>query len=134
MINYKDEDLEARIIGEAGPGGVDHVAEVDLAAHLAIYPRILALNATVGAYASASDMTPALPFYPLAYRNITIQPVFVYSMADEAKQAAITDINAFLQSGALTPRVDTVFEFGDVVAAHQAVESGELMGNAIVKI
>ena len=134
VINYKSEDLEVRLSEEAGSNGVDHVAEVDMAAHVGLYPKILKFNATVGAYASASDMTPSIPFYPLAFRNICLQPVFVYSMSDTAKADAIRDINTLLVKGALTPRVDRVFELDDAAAAHQAVESGKLVGNAILKI
>lgn len=134
VINYRYEDLEARLIEEAGANGIDHVAEVDLAAHVSLYPKILTFNATVGAYASASDMNPAIPFYPLAFRNICIQPVFVYSMSEKAKQDAIADINALLAKGALSPRIDKVFGLADAAAAHRSVESGTLMGNAILKI
>jgi NADPH2:quinone reductase len=134
IVNYKSEDLEARITREAGQSGVDHVVEVDLAAHVDLYPKILAFNATVGAYASSSDMTPALPFYPLAFRNICLQPVFVYSMSETAKQSAIADINRLLSAGALDPRIDATFALDEAVAAHQAVESGRLLGNAILTI
>lgn len=134
VINYRSEDLEARITQEAGQNGVEHVVEVDLAAHVTLYPKILAFDATVGAYASSSDMTPKLPFYPLAFRNICLQPVFVYSMSEKAKSQAISDINTLLARGALTPRVDARFELADAVSAHQAVEGGKLMGNAILRI
>jgi NADPH2:quinone reductase len=134
VINYRSEDLETRITQEAGQNGVEHVVEVDLAAHVNLYTKVLAFDATVGAYASSSDMTPKLPFYPLAFRNICLQPVFVYSMSDKAKQQAISDINALLTSGALTPRIDARFTLADTVSAHQAVESGRLMGNAILTI
>jgi NADPH2:quinone reductase len=134
VINYRTENLEARIIEEAGAGGIDHVVDVDFAAHVDIYPRILKLNATVGAYATATNLTPAFPFYPLAFRNIRIQPVFVYSMEDSAKEDAVRDVNTLLTQGALIPRVDTVFDFDDVVAAHEAIEDGKLVGNAILKV
>lgn len=134
VINYKSEDLEARLIDVAGRNGIDHVADVDLAAHMELYPKILAFDATVGAYASTSDVNPAMPFYPLAFRNMRLQPVFVYSMSVAAKQAAIKDINRLLREGKLNPRIDRTFDLGDAVAAHQAVETGALTGNAILRI
>lgn len=116
VINYRSEDLEARITSETGLNGVQHVVEVDLAAHVDIYPKILAFNATVGAYASSSDMTPQIPFYPLAFRNICLQPVFVYSMSDRAKQQAIGDVDALLRRGELVPRIDRTFPLDDAVS------------------
>lgn len=132
-INYRSEDLQARVIEEA-PDGVDHVADVDLAAHVAMYPAILSMNGTVGSYATATNLTPALPFYPLAFRNIRIQPIFVYSMSAAAKARAIADITALLSAGKLAPRIDRHFALDDIVAAHEAIESGTLIGNAVLTI
>ncbi|WP_420407564.1 NADPH:quinone reductase [Hoeflea sp.] len=133
-VNYKDEDLEERLTQEAGRNGINHVVEVDLAAHVNIYPKILAFDATVGAYASSSHMTPQIPFYPLAFRNTCLQPVFVYSMSAAAKAQAITDINDMLTQRTLTPRIDQTFALDEAASAHAAVESGKLMGNAILTI
>ncbi|NKX39416.1 NADPH:quinone reductase [Tritonibacter mobilis] len=134
VLNYKNAPLADQLTQLLGAGGIDHVVDVDIAAHMEIYPQILKLNGSVGAYASASDLTPALPFYPLAFRNIQIQPVFVYSMSDAAKAEAIADINALLSAGQLAPRIDRSFALEDIAAAHEAVEAGTLVGNAILKI
>ena len=134
VLNYKNAPLADQLTQLLGAGGIDHVVDVDIAAHMKIYPQILKLNGSVGAYASASDLTPALPFYPLAFRNIQIQPVFVYSMSDAAKAEAIADINALLSAGQLAPRIDRSFALEDIAAAHEAVEAGILVGNAILKI
>lgn len=134
VINYRSEDLAERLEALAGADGVNHVVEVDLAAHIALYPRVLALNATVGAYASSSDVAPAFPFYPLAFKNIAVQPVFVYSMSLKAREDSIRDIGTLLAAGALTPLVARRFELADAAAAHEAVESGALMGNAVLTI
>jgi NADPH2:quinone reductase len=133
VLNYKSAPLVDQLLDAVGAGGIDHVVDVDIAAHVDIYPQILTLNGSVGAYASASDLTPALPFYPLAFRNIQLQPVFVYSMSDAAKAEAIADINALLSSGQLTPRIDRTFALEDVAVAHETVEAGSLMGNAILR-
>jgi NADPH2:quinone reductase len=134
VINYKDEDLLARLEDIAGPKGVDHVVDVDFAAHVALYPSILRNDGSVGSYATASNFTPTVPFYPLAFSNIRIQPVFVYSMSDSAKAEAILDINAMLANGSLSPRIAQVFEFEDIISAHESVEGGKLIGNAVIQI
>jgi len=133
VLNYKATPLLDQLLDLVGNGGIDHVVDVDIAAHMEIYPQILKINGSVGAYASASNLTPALPFYPLAFRNIQLQPVFVYSMSDAAKAEAIADINALLSSGQLTPRIDRTFALEDVAVAHETVEAGSLMGNAILR-
>ncbi|WP_243253631.1 zinc-binding dehydrogenase [Pseudosulfitobacter sp. DSM 107133] len=133
IINYRTEDLKSRLLDEA-PNGIDHVADVDFAAHAEIYPSVLKINASVGSYATATNLTPAIPFYPLAFRNILIQPIFVYSMSDEAKADAIADISRMLAKGQLTPRIAKTFDFKSVIVAHEAVEAGTLVGNAVVEV
>ncbi|KUP94003.1 NADPH:quinone reductase [Tritonibacter horizontis] len=132
VLNYKSAPLGEQLLALVGMGGIDHVVDVDIAAHMELYPQILTLNGAVGAYASASNLTPALPFYPLAFRNIHVQPVFVYSMSDAAKAEAIADINALLAAGQLTPRIDRHFALEDIVVAHETVEAGSLTGNAVL--
>jgi len=133
VLNYTAAPLLDQLLALVGNGGIDHVVDVDIAAHMELYPQILKLNGSVGAYASASNLTPALPFYPLAFRNIQVQPVFVYSMSEAAKAEAIADINALLRSGQLSPRIDRSFALEDVAVAHEAVETGKLMGNAVLR-
>ncbi|PRZ50416.1 NADPH:quinone reductase [Tritonibacter scottomollicae] len=134
VLNYKATPLLDQLLDLVGNGGIDHVVDVDIAAHMEIYPQILKINGSVGAYASASNLTPALPFYPLAFRNIQLQPVFVYSMSDAAKAEAIKDINALLTSGQLLPRIDRRFALEDIAGAHETVEEGSLLGNAVVTL
>ncbi len=132
VLNYKSAPLLDQLLALVGNGGIQHVVDVDIAAHMPLYPQILCLNGSVGAYASASNLTPALPFYPLAFRNIHVQPVFVYSMSDQAKAEAIADINALLAAGQLVPRIDRRFALAEIAAAHEAVEAGTLLGNAVL--
>lgn len=134
VLNYKATALLDQLLDLVGNGGIDHVVDVDIAAHMEIYPQILKINGSVGAYASASNLTPALPFYPLAFRNIQLQPVFVYSMSDAANAEAIKDINALLTSGQLSPRIDRRFALEDIAVAHETVEAGSLLGNAVVTL
>jgi NADPH:quinone reductase len=133
-VNYREQNLETELSALAGPSGIHHVVDVDLAAHVPLYPKLLAPGANVGAYASATDLTPSIPFYPLAFSNISLQPVFVYSMSDAAKQQAIADINTLLSQSTLTPQIAKVFQCEDIVTAHEAVENTTLIGNAVIKI
>lgn len=133
VINYKAENIAERLI-EVAPGGIDHVADVDLAAHVGIYPQIMASGGTVGAYATASNLTPEIPFYPLAFKNIGVQSVFVYSMSDESKKAAISDINDMLAAGTLKPQLAQTFGFTEITAAHEMIEAGGVVGNIVINI
>lgn len=133
VINYKSDDLAERLL-EIAPNGIDHITDVDLAAHVGLYPAIMARGGTVGAYATASNLTPEIPFYPLAFKNIGVQPVFVYSMSDVAKSKAISDIIDMLKAGTLTATIAKTFSFTDIAAAHEMVEAGGVVGNVVITV
>ena len=44
------------------------------------------------------------------------------------------DITHLLERGDLIHNVAQTFDFGDMVAAHEAVESGKAIGNIVVKL
>lgn len=133
IVNYRAEDLVACLKALA-PDGIDHVADVDFAAHVALYPEFLKVGATVGAYATATNLTPEVPFYPLAFRNIAVQPFVVYSMSAQAKAAAIADIVQMLERGQLTPRIGQTFAMAQTVQAHEALEASGVVGNIVIQI
>jgi NADPH:quinone reductase len=66
--------------------------------------------------------------------NITIQIVLVYTMSDAAKQAAVQDITAALAAGALKHNIAQHFSLDEVAAAHEAQDSGKMIGKAIIEI
>jgi len=132
VINYKEQSLKDELLKAYGQHGIDQIVDVDFAAHMQLIPELLKANGCVSAYASGSDLNPAIPYYPLMFRNMNLQLVFVYGMPDDAKKAAIIDINRFLSSGAISPRVDKVFELADAIAAHNYVESNTMIGNVVM--
>lgn len=134
VVNYKKEDLEQTLLSRYGRGGIDHIVDVDFAAHVAMIPQVLKNGGTVSAYASGSDLQPAIPYYPLMFNNLLMQMVFVYGMPDAAKQSAIAEINKLLDSERLKPLIAQEYALADVVAAHEMVESGGNVGNVVVTL
>jgi NADPH2:quinone reductase len=134
VIDYRTEDVAARVLALTGNAGVERIIEVDFGANVAATAAALKPNGVVAAYASMSVPTPALPFYPLMMRGIAIELVFVYIMPAAARERAIADIGAMLRAGALQPRVGARFALDDVAAAHEAQESGRVVGNIVVDI
>ncbi len=60
--------------------------------------------------------------------------VLVYVMPDAAKQQAIQDITTALETGALQHNIAKRFSLSEVAEAHEAQDSGKMMGKAIVEI
>jgi len=134
VLNYKEQSIKDELLSAYSHNGIDQFVDVDFAAHVHLIPELLKPNGRVSAYASGSDLNPAIPYYPLMFRNLNLQLVFVYGMPDDAKKAAIVDINRYLSSGALSPLVDKVFELSDAIAAHDYVESNAMIGNVVMSL
>jgi NADPH2:quinone reductase len=61
-----------------------------------------------------ADASPQIPFYRLAFQNITVNFIFVYAISEEALPAAIRDINATIDVGALRPFIGRRFALSEL--------------------
>ncbi|MGL5870888.1 MAG: NADPH:quinone reductase [Xenococcaceae cyanobacterium] len=138
MIDYKQQDVVQRIkeiTGAKDGRGIDRIVDVNFTANLPITEAVLRSNGVVASYSSANpDDRPALPFLSMQLNNVTIRIVLVYTMPDRAKQAAIRDITSALEEGALHHNIARRFSLNEVAAAHDAQDSGKMIGKAIVEI
>ena len=132
IINYRNEDVIVRIMDITGGDGVDHIVEVDFAANFPVTSEVLKSSGVVAIYAAGTGQQPAVP---LQFRrsNTVVRNVLVYDMPEPAKEAAIADITAWLEAGALTHLVGPHFPLEQTVQAHRAVE-GNAIGNVIVDV
>lgn len=135
VLNYKTEDVVQRIreiIGEEQ--GIDRVVDVNFASNAAISVSVLKTNGVVALYAGEPEDSINIPLIPLLLRNITLRTILVYTMPQVAKEQAIQDITAMLEVSALSPNIGQCFVLEQVAAAHEAQDSGQLIGKAIVNI
>jgi NADPH:quinone reductase len=133
VIDYKREDVGERVMALTAKRGVDAVIEMDLAANARLLPNVLAPNGVVAIYGSGASET-SIPFQFLLQNSITLQFFLVYLMPPAERERATADITRLLERGDLIHNVAQTFDFGDMVAAHEAVESGKAMGNIVVKL
>ena len=134
VLNYKTEDVAARVMEMTGGQGVDRIVEVAFGANLPTTQKIIKTNGVVATYASDAEMEPKVPFRPFLARDVTVRFVLVYVMPRAAKDAAIKDITGCLDKGTLRHRVFKEFAMADVADAHEAVETGRALGNVVVTI
>ncbi|MGZ3352281.1 MAG: NADPH:quinone reductase [Xanthobacteraceae bacterium] len=133
VIDYKREDVGERVMAITAKRGVDAVIEMDLAANARLLPTVLAPNGVVAVYGSGAAEA-SMSFQFLLQNSITLQFFLVYLMPAEMRQRATADITQMLEQGELIHNVAQTFDLGDMVAAHEAVESGKAMGNIVVKL
>jgi NADPH:quinone reductase len=133
VIDYKREDVGERVMAITGKRGVDAVIEMDLAANARLLPNVLAPNGVVAIYGSGAAEA-SIPFQFLLQNSITMQFFLVYLMPQAERERATADITRRLERNELIHNVAQTFDLGDMVAAHEAVESGKAMGNIVVRL
>lgn len=134
IVNYKAEDVAARLKESTKGKGVDRVIEVDFASNLETNLKALKRNGTIATYASDSDVTPQIPVYSLIYKNLTVHYVLVYGMDKAAHQQAAADITTCLKAGVLRHVIAGRFALDEIVAAHEMQESGSAIGNLVLVV
>ena len=66
--------------------------------------------------------------------NITAKFLLVYELTEDERSRAIVDITRMMEAGRLAHNVAATFPLAEMVKAHEAVESGKVMGNVIVQV
>jgi NADPH2:quinone reductase len=77
---------------------------------------------------------PALPFWSLLLKDLTVRFVLVYEMSRAAHEAAVAAITTALEHGALRHAIAARFPLDDIAAAHETQESGRPVGKVIVEL
>ena len=133
VINYKTEDVESRIKDITGGEGVGSVIEVDLTTNAKHYPKVLRPDAIVAVY-GMSGPEATLPSLWMMQNSITLRMLLVYTVAESERLDEIKELTSLLERKVLSPIIARRFSLEQVAMAHDAVESGALIGNVILDI
>lgn len=133
-VNYRSGDAAAEILDLTGGAGVDRVVDVDFGGNLATSLKVVKTNGTIAAYASMGEPEPRLPFYAAMSKNAAIRPVLLYTMPEHAKTRAAEDIVRLVERGRLTHHIGARFTLDEIVRAHEAQESGKVIGNVVLRV
>lgn len=124
VVNYKAEDVAARINEITNGMGIDRIVEVEFGQNLPTSIEVLKPGGTIVTYASQADPEPKLPFVTMMYKSLSIRMVVTFGTPEEAKQRAINDINHWLAAGKLSHHIGKKFPLEETISAHEAVEQG----------
>lgn len=134
IVNYRTENVIEAVKDFTQGRGIDRAVEVEFGGNLPTTLACLKANGVISAYASSAATEPKLPFYPMMFQGVTLRLVLVYILPEAARRQAIQDINQALVQGALMHAIGGTFPLEDIAAAHQAVESGAMIGNVVVTV
>ncbi|WP_293573376.1 NADPH:quinone reductase [Phaeobacter sp.] len=133
VLEYAQADLSDAILAANDGKAVEHIVEVEFGANCQIDADVIAENGRIVAYGSAKAMTPTLPFYPLMFKNVSLEMALVYLLPQRIRDEAIHRLNGALQDHALHIPVAETFDLTQIAAAHEAVETGQRRGAILVK-
>lgn len=134
VINYREQDVAQVVFEATGGTGVDRVVEVEFGGNLEATRQIIKPGGTIATYGSMADPNPAIPFYELMFKNVTLRMFLVYLLEGEVRTDTIARVNRALEAGALQHTIAHSFPLEEVVAAHETVEAGSAIGNVVVTI
>jgi NADPH:quinone reductase len=123
IINYRTEDVAARVRKLTGGQGADFIIDVDAAANARHYGDMLAFGGKVVIYGSGQAQIP-VPFRPMILGFGTLYFFIVYKLPPDAMRRTVDAVNDLLRRGVLQhPRVET-YPLDQIATAHERVEQG----------
>ena len=132
-IFYKHEPVAQRVRELTQGQGVDVIIDMDFSGTAAWAPEALKPHGTLVCYGS-NAMEQTFAYRPWLFASLGIKFFLVYTLSPADRTAAIERLNALLASGALQHTIAARYPLTQTAQAHQAVESGRLIGNVVVEI
>jgi NADPH2:quinone reductase len=130
--NDKTQEFIARV-KELAPNGIDHIVEVAFGANIEADLELLNLGGSVASYATNVDK-PAIPFWPLVFKNIRIFFLGSDDFPKEAKVAATRDLNAALVAGWSGFEIGERIPLSEIARAHELAEHPARRGRIVVML
>jgi NADPH:quinone reductase len=132
-IDYRGENVGERVMAMTGNKGVDAIIEVDIAANAKLIPSVLRPRGSVVIYGTGAPECGIPSMFLL--RNATrLQYIYVYELTPAERAAALSAITHSLEAGRLITNIGATFPLAQTIAAHEAVESGKVLGNVVVTV
>lgn len=133
VINYRTEDVAHRVRELTDGKGADRIVEVDAAANVGSLPGIIARDGLYVVYGSGAAEIP-FAFGPMITIGAAVRFFVVYELVPSVRERTVGALNAYLRAGALKHAVAQTFALNEIAAAHEAVESGKVIGNVVLNL
>jgi NADPH2:quinone reductase len=133
VVNYRTEEVAARVLEITGGTGVDHVVDVDLGGNLAATLGCVRENGSIAYYATNGALEATLSLRALMARNITLRGFVLPTSPHAARKRAQQDISAFIRMPGRVLSVAGRFPLYQTAAAHLSVEAGGKVGTVVVE-
>lgn len=133
VLDYRRDDVAARVLQATDGIGADRVIEVDFAANVNASLAAVRPEGDIVVYGSGKPEI-AVPFFPAIQKNVRVRFFIVYNLTPEDRVAAVAQLTAWLKDGRLQHNLATVLPLDAVAEAHELVEGGRAIGNVVLQI
>jgi NADPH:quinone reductase len=131
-LNYRSEDVVARVQAETQGRGVDRIIEVDFGANVALDLQLLNRDGDIVVYGSNAPEI-AVPFVPMILKNVRLRFFIVYNLSDADRARAIAELTSLLKANRLKHNIAARLPLERIAEAHELVEQGRAIGNVILQ-
>jgi NADPH2:quinone reductase len=132
VVNYKTDDVVAKIMDFTEQRGVDRVVDVDFGGNIATTLKLMAMNSTIAVYATNGNRNPTLPMRELMEKCIALRALVLFALPPPLLATAQADISKWLSAGPRIHNIAAQFPLSETAQAHLAVEKGDKLGTVIV--
>jgi NADPH2:quinone reductase len=123
IVNYKTEDVVARVQSLTDGAGADFIIDMDAAAHAPHYGSLLRFGGKAVIYGTNNPQV-AMPFGPMILGFVSLYYFIVYKLPQPLLREVLAGVSAVLEHpGFRHPQV-AIHALDAVAAAHQQVERG----------
>ena len=134
-IDYKREPVGLRVKDLTDGRGVDAIVDMDFSSTAQLLSDgILAPHGVLVSYGSNAYVDIPIPYRTLLFNSISLHFFLVYELSAVDRRAAVEGLSRMLRSGQLIHAVGGRWRLDEIAAAHEAVEQGTLIGNAVVHV
>jgi len=133
VVNYRTEDVGARVRDITQGRGVDTIIELDLTSNAKLYPLLLRPHGMVVVYGMSANES-AVPSLWLMQNSITLRLFLIYDISDADRRAGIAELTKILTEGRLVHTIARRLPLEAIAEAHDMIERGNVVGNVVVDI
>lgn len=133
VVNYKTEDVVARVREVTAGQGVERIIEVDFGTNVELDVQLLKPDGDIVVYGSNAPQI-AVPFAPMILKNVRLRFFIVYNLSRDDRRNAIAGLTSMLANNGLTHNIAARLPLEKIADAHELVEQGRSVGNVVLEI
>jgi NADPH2:quinone reductase len=135
VIFYKRESVVERVKSLTEGRGVDAIIDMDFSTTAALLPQgVLRPHGVLVCYGSNVNAEVPVTFRPLLWGSFDLRFFLVYDLTPADRARTLAQIGESLRQQTLQHAVAQRFPLSQIVAAHEAVESGLAVGNVVIDL